>query len=408
MPHLARKGRRLIVGLDIGTSSVVAVIKDMDNPANIAGIGECPSLGIRKGVVIDIDAAAQSIKPAVEGAQQMAGANVTAVFAGFSGAGVKVVANRVGIALGKGRRITEDDIKRVIKNVRVVELPAGKEVLNIVPVDFSVDGISGIKKPVGKFGSHLEIRACLLIVDSFLIEQLAACIDKAGYKVVGISANALVLRELLTTAETELGTAIVDIGGGTTGISVYNRGFLTGMEVLPVGGEHISSDLAIGLRTTLSEAEELKRQIGVPDQAALNSVKFLELSRVGGTGTNRVALKTAAEIIDSRLQEILDLIEQSIIALSNNGLLAGGVVLTGGQANMKGFVQLVSERMKMPVRAGAFDISGISGNFSPDPAWSVGVGIIKHVSRSSMVTESSTRMAVGSKGNVKSKFFGLF
>lgn len=405
---MARKGRRLIVGLDIGTSSVVAVIKDMDNPANIAGLGECPSLGIRKGVVIDIDAAAQSIKQAVESAQEMAGVNVAAVFTGFSGAGVKVVANRSGIALGKGRRITEVDISRVIRNVRVIDLPPGKEVLNIVPVDYSVDGVPGIKKPVGKSGSHLEIQASLLVVDSFLIEQLTACVNKAGYKVLGISANALVLRELLTTSETELGTAIVDIGGGTTGIAVYNRGFLVGMDVLPVGGEHISSDLAIGLRTTLSEAEELKREIGVPDQTALNSVKFLELNRVGGTGTNRVALKTAAEIIDSRLQEILDLIEQSIIALSNNSLLAGGVVLTGGQAGMKGFTELVSGRMKMPVRVGTLDISGTSGNLSPNPAWSVGVGLLRYASRSSVVTEGLTRMAVGGRGNMKSRFFGLF
>lgn len=339
---MARKGKAVISGLDIGTSGMVAVVtgvgRDPDMPV---GIGRCPSLGMRKGLVVDHEAAARSIRRAVDAAGEAAGVRVNTVCAGFSGYGVNVIQRRADILLR--HTISLDDVNHLLDLVRRVDLPAGRQVLQVVPVDFILDGTPGIKNPLGKTAQRLCVVARVLTVDSQLVSQLLLALRCAGIRVAELWINGWAAGEaVLKNVEKELGVALVDLGGGTTGVAIFCDGNFFDLEVLPVGGDHITSDLAIGLRVSLSEAGEIKHRGGLrPD-----------VGKMKISGQQPVAEHKTAEIVQLRVQEMLDLIKRTIMRLSAGKSLTAGVVLTGGGALLDGLPEMASRVLGMPVRVG--------------------------------------------------------
>ncbi|OAT81798.1 cell division protein FtsA [Desulfotomaculum copahuensis] len=342
---MARKGKAVVSGLDIGTSGMVTAVPGVERALDLpVGIGRCPSLGIRKGLVVDHEAAARSIRRAVDAAAEAAGVRIDTVCAGFSGYGINVIRRRADITLR--RTIMPGDINHLLNLARRVELPAGRQVLHVVPVDFILDGVPGIKNPLGKPAVHLGVAACVLTVDSRLVGQLLLALKCAGVRVAELCLNSLAAGEaVLKGVEKELGVALVDLGGGTTGVTLFCDGGFWDQEVLPVGGEHITSDLAIGLRVSLAMAGEIKHRAGL--SAGPEKVKL--------PGQQPVAAHEIAEIIQLRVQEILDIVKQTILRLSAGRTLTAGVVLTGGGVLLEGLPEMASRVLDMPVRVGVPD-----------------------------------------------------
>jgi len=344
---LARKGKAIISGLDIGTSGMVVLTVDGTRDVHTpAGIGRRPSLGMRKGLVVDEQSAARAIRCAADDAGAAAGIRVDTAWVGFSGCGMKVVQRRVGMILQRAADIS--DINNLINLARQVELPEEREILQVVPVEFILDGVLGVKNPLGRYAARLEIVASVVTVDSASLTRLLSAVQKAGIRVAGLSVNALTAGEaVLHSVEKELGVALVDLGGGTTGVTVFNDGNFIDAEVLPVGGDHITSDLAIGLRVSLTEAEEIKRLSGLSSYAGL-------VKADGGRFTAADCRKIV-EIIQLRVQEMLDLIRRTIDRLSAGRSLTAGAVLTGGGALLGGLPEMTARVLGLPVRVGVPD-----------------------------------------------------
>ncbi|RKO67447.1 cell division protein FtsA [Desulfofundulus salinus] len=340
-------GKEVVAGLDVGTSSMVAVVARVADPERVAGVGWCPSLGMRKGIVIDLEGVAQAVRRAVEMAQEATGCRIGTVCVGFSGHGVNVLTRHADITIGHGGKITTGDVADLIQILRQVEVPAGRRVLQVVPVEFMIDGVPRRDNPVGRTGSKLSLEARVVTVDSQIVDQLVTAVEAAGLRVVEVVLNPLVVAQgVLSTVERELGAALVDLGGGTTAVTVFKGGTLVDMTVIPVGGEHITSDLAIGVRTSLDAAEKVKREIGLLPQEAV----FVELPSMGGLASRRASLATIRQIIESRVLEILDLIKQNIDRLARGKALPGGVILAGGGSCLKGLPDLASRVLQLPVR----------------------------------------------------------
>ncbi|SHF24493.1 cell division protein FtsA [Desulfofundulus australicus DSM 11792] len=339
--------RGFMAGLDVGTSSVVAVVTRVADPERVAGMGWCPSLGMRKGIVVDMEGAAQAIRRAVEMAREAAGCRIGTVSVGFSGHGVNILTRHADITIGNNKKITAGDISTLMQLIRQVEIPAGRRVLQVIPVEFKVDGLPVRGNPAGRTGSRLSLEARVITADSQMVEQLVTSVESAGLRVKEVVVNSLVLaREVLTTVERELGAVLVDFGGGTTAVTFCKGGAPVDLCVIPVGGEHITSDVAIGVRTSLEAAERMKKEIGLLPQEA----KWVELPTMDGRASRRASLALVRQIIESRVLEILDLIKQSIYRLAPGEALPGGVVFTGGGSLLKGLPDLASRILQLPVR----------------------------------------------------------
>ncbi|MBE3587816.1 MAG: cell division protein FtsA [Thermoanaerobacteraceae bacterium] len=341
------KGKHFAAGLDIGTSNIVVAVFTEGESARPAGTGWCASLGMRKGIVVDGEGVARSIRRAVEMAEEAAGVKITTVWAGFSGYSINVLTRWADISIEHGF-VTGDHVTRLMDRLRRVEVPQGRRVLQVIPAGFWVDGVPVDDHGVGRAASTLGVEARILTVDSQLVDQLLESVQLAGLRVAGIGVNPLVVApEILKTVERELGTVLVDLGGGTTAIALFNRGALVDMAVIPVGGEHITSDVAIGVRTTLEAAEEVKRERGLlPGEKD----DWVELPDTAGRHSRPVPVTRVQQIITSRVQEILDLVKQTVDRLKPGLSLPAGAVLTGGGARLKGLPDLAARVWNLPVR----------------------------------------------------------
>lgn len=370
-----------IAGLDIGSSHVVAAVavssgpiaREVKNsgdlntgaPAQdpaVRGLrtGFAPATGLRRGLVSDIDALSGSIREALSGVEASSGARVAAVCVGFSGHTVEFSRKRYGNLIGK-RRVNLQDIERVNRLAVVSDLPPGRRIIQVVPLEYTVDGTPVAGEPLGLHCNRLEVEALIVTADSLLIDQIIEAAHRSGVKVVEIFPSPLAAGEvLLKKAQQQLGTAFVDIGGTCTSVLVYNHGYPAGFEVLPVGGDHITSDLAICLRTTLEGAEEVKRSVGlgpgagVPEvdagQGGSGSPARVTIPRVSGSGYNEVPVKNAVEIIEARAMEMLELIGESVRRMAGSLDLPGGLVLAGGGSRLGGLERLALESLGCKVQ----------------------------------------------------------
>ena len=366
-----------LVSLDVGTTKVcVVVAKVIGGKVNIAGIGSSPSTGLRKGVVVNIDRTVNAIKKAVEEAELMAGVKVGGCCGGIAGAHFKSF-NSNGVVAIRDREVRNDDIGRAIEAAKAVAIPADREVLHVIPQEFIVDDQDGIRDPVGMSGVRLEVKVHIVTGATSSAENIIKCCSRAGLSVEELILNQLASSEAaLTPEETEIGVGLVDIGGGTSEIAIYTAGSIKYTSVLPFGGNHVTNDIAIGLRTPLEEAEKIKKKYGCALSKMIGANETIEVPSVGGRKPRTLMRKTLADIIEPRVEEILTLNYQEFVNSGCEKVLASGIVLTGGCANLEGIVELAEGIFNLPVRRG-YPV-GVGGliDVVNNPLYATGVGLV--------------------------------
>jgi cell division protein FtsA len=373
---MARKDD-LIVGLDIGTTKICAVVAEQtENGVDVVGIGTHPSRGLRKGVVVDIDATVESIKHAVEEAEMMADCEISSVYAGIAGGHIEGF-NSHGIVAVKNREVSESDVRRVIDAAKAVAIPMDREVIHVIPQEFVIDDQDGIREPLGMSGVRLEAKIHIVTAAVTSAQNIVKCANKAGLNVVDIVLEPLASAEAVLAAdERDLGVCLIDMGGGTTDIAVFGDGSIKHTSVLGLGGYHITNDIAVGLRTPFEEAERIKKRFGVASARYLGSDDVLSVPSVGGRKPRDVSRKILCEIIEPRVDEVLSLARQELAKAGLEGRVPSGVVLTGGSSALAGMTELAEEIFESPVRAGApIHVGGLQ-DVVRSPMYATGVGLV--------------------------------
>jgi cell division protein FtsA len=374
----------LIVGLDIGTAKICAVVGEIrENQVDIVGLGCAPTAGgLRKGVVVNIESTVRAIRKAVEEAETMAGCEIRSVYAGLGGSQTKVI-NSQGIIAIKEREVTQADMERVIETARTVAIPSDREVIHTPVQDFLIDGQDGIKDPVGIHGVRLECKVHIVTGAATALNNIIRCANRAGLEVNSIVLQSLAAGDaVLTDEEKELGVALVDFGGGTTQLAIFSENALRYNFVLPVGGNNLTNDIAVGLPTSLQNAEELKKHYGCCLNALTAPDEVLEVPGLAGRQTYTVPRGRLSEIVHLRVAEILNLLSKELQRARFAYPLHSGVVLTGGTALVEGLPELASEVFGMHSRLGyPMGVSGLI-DVIHDPAYACGVGLVLHGFRS--------------------------
>ena len=373
------KDSNLVVGLDIGTTKVCAIVAEMNGGgvADIIGVGHSPSRGLRKGVVVNIESTVDSIRRAVEDAELMAGVEIRSAFVGIAGGHIKGINSRGVIAVsGKNREVSQQDIDRVIDAAKAVALPVDREVIHVLPQEFMIDDQGGIKEPLGMCGTRLEAEVHIVTGAVASAQNIIKCANKAGLEVQDIVLQQLASSEAtLTPEEKELGCVLIDVGGGTTDVAVFVEGSIYHTAVLAVGGDMLTNDIAIGLRTPHPEAESLKRKYGCALASMSRPEEKIEVPSVGGRRPRVLARQTLCEIIQPRLEELFMLVEREVRRAGYTGQVNGGVVVTGGSAIMEGVPELAEQLFDMPVRRGIpRGVGGLTDVIS-SPMYATGVGL---------------------------------
>jgi cell division protein FtsA len=369
-----------VVGLDIGTKKVAAIIGEIteEKKVEIIGIGKAESRGLRKGIVVNLDSTVDAIKKAQEEAELMAGVEIDAAFIGISGAHIKSFNSRGVIAVsGKNREISREDIKRVIEQSKAVSIPPDREIIHIIPQEFVVDDQDGIKDPLGMSGIKLEVNVHIVTGAITSVQNLRTCVARAGIEIEQVVLNQIATSSsILTHDEMELGVGLIDIGGGTTEVAIFERGSLWYTSVIPIGGDNFTNDIAVGLRTPIPDAEKIKKKYGCVSHPLVDEQETIEVPTVGRGKKPRVlSRQLLADIIHPRAEEIFRLVDNDIKRMGYEKSLNSGIVITGGTALLDGLEEVAEEIFDLPVRRG--DPSGVGGLVdrvgTPDFATTVGL-----------------------------------
>jgi cell division protein FtsA len=383
----------IIAGLDIGTSKTTAVIGEIQNDeeeVRIVGVGETSAAGLRKGVIVDIDGTAKAISEAVRLAEQMSGININSCLVGISGTHIKSVNNRGVVAVtSQDGEITVEDAKRVLSSSKVIAVAPDQKIIHVLPREYVVDGYDGIIDPVGMTGSRLEVETNIIIGSSASIQNTLKALERANLQVQELVLSSLASAEaVLFPAERELASVVIDIGGGTTDISLFDSNGLFYTSVIPLGGSYITSDLAVGLKTPLSQAEIIKKEHGCVLKDLMPDDKNIKITSVGGQTSKNVSKKMIASIIEPRMQEILYHVKTEINNSNFKGMIPGGVIITGGCALLDGLEHLAAEELDMPVRLGfPYNIGGLSDKVNTT-AYSTSIGLLKYGTKHAAVKET--------------------
>ncbi len=369
-----------IVGIDIGTKKVAVIIGEVteDRKIEIIGIGTSESRGLRKGVVVNLDETVSAIKKAQEEAELMAGVEIDSGFIGISGAHIKSFNSRGVIAVsGKNREISREDIKRVIEQSKAVSIPPDREIIHIIPQEYVVDEQDGIKDPLGMSGIKLEVNVHIVTGAVTSVQNLKTCIARAGIEIEQIVLNQIATSQsILTHDEMELGVGLIDIGGGTTEVAIFERGSLWYTSVIPIGGDNFTNDIAVGLRTPIPDAEKIKKKFGCVATPLIEDQETIEVPTVGrGKKARVLSRQLLADIIQPRAEEIFRLVDNDIKRMGYEKSLNSGIVFTGGTALLEGLEEVGENVFDLPVRRG--DPAGIGGLVdrvsTPDYATAVGL-----------------------------------
>ena len=388
----------IVVGLDIGTTKIAVIVaqRGPGGKVDIVGIGTHPSHGLRKGVVINIEATVASIQAATEEAELMAGCEIDSVYAGIAGAHIKGF-NSHGIVAVKNKEVTQRDVERVIDAARAVAIPNDREVLHILPQEYIVDDQDGIREPLGMSGVRLECKVHIVTGSVSSAQNIVKCANRVGLNVDDIVLEPIASAEaVLSPEEKELGVAMIDIGGGTTDITVFHSGAVKHTAVLPIGGNHVTNDIAAGLRTPVSSAEEIKRRYGCASTAAVASKDTIEVPSTGGREPRVLSRHVLAEIIQPRMEEIFTLVNRELKRSGFDEFLTGGIVLTGGTVLLEGTSELAEVILGMPVRIGY--PTGVGGliDVVDSPAFATGVGLVLYGARNTPYQALKTQQGLGS------------
>jgi len=403
------KRERLVVGLDVGTTKVACLIANVvDDFIEIIGVGVAPSRGLEKGVVVDIGRTIQSIRKAVEEAENMADVKVREAYVGIAGKHIRSINNSAVISITRSDRIiTQEDVRRVIEAARAIPISPDLQIIHIIPRQYIVDGQEGITDPVGMTGTRLEADVHIVLGSVTAVHNLVRCVEA-----VGIGVKQIVLEPLasamavLSSAEKELGVMLVDCGGGTTDISVFRGGDIWFSKTIPIAGEHITNDITVGLQTPIEEAERIKKLYGTCLVDAVGDDEKIEVATLGGEGTRQVSRKKLAKIIEPRVEEILDLAMQEVEEAGYRDLIPAGMVLTGGTSLLHGIVEFAQRRYGIPVRRGSVpkNVHGFQ-EIVESPIFATGVGLLKFAVEGRDFAR--TLQARRSKGML-SRLFGWF
>lgn len=375
-----RGDKQMIVGLDIGTTKIVAIVGEMGpgGELEIVGIGSHPSRGLKKGVVINLESTVHSIKRAVEEAELMAGCQVHSVLAGIAGSHIRGM-NSHGIVAIKEREVSDADVERVLDAAKAVAIPADQRVLHVIPQEYLIDDQDGIKDPVGMAGVRLEAKVHLVTGATSAAQNIVKAVKQCGLEV-----DDLILEQLassyavLTDDERELGVCLVDIGGGTTDIAVFTEGAIRFTANIPIAGDQVTNDIAVALRTPTQHAEKIKTDYACALSQLTHSEEIIEVPGVGKREARQLSRHTLAEVVEPRYEELLTLVQAELRRSGFEELCAAGIVLTGGSSSMEGVVELAEDIFQTQVRVGVpQDIVGLV-DVVRNPAHSTGVGLLRY------------------------------
>ncbi|MBI1422762.1 MAG: cell division protein FtsA [Gammaproteobacteria bacterium] len=391
--------KNLIVGLDIGTSKVVAIVGEVtaDGEIDVIGIGSHPSRGLKKGVVVNIESTVQSIQRAVEEAELMAGCQIHSVYAGIAGSHIRSL-NSHGIVAIRDKEVTGADVDRVIDAARAVAIPADQRILHILPQEFIIDNQEGIREPIGMSGVRLEAKVHMVTGAVSAAQNIIKCVRRCGLEVDDIILEQLASSNaVLTDDEKELGVCLVDIGGGTTDIAVFTEGAIRHTAVIPIAGDQVTNDIAVALRTPTQHAEEIKIKYACALTQLASPDETIEVPSVGERTARRLARQTLAEVVEPRYEELFTLVQAELRRSGFEDLCAAGIVLTGGSAKMEGVIELAEEIFHMPVRLGLPQYVNGLVDVVRNPIHATGVGLLLFGHQNRAVREAEARMAGGFK-----------
>ncbi|EAT14872.1 cell division protein FtsA [Desulfuromonas acetoxidans] len=387
---MSNRKENLIVGLDIGTTKICAIIASMtDSGLDIVGIGTSVSRGLRKGVVINIESTVEAIKKALQEAELMAGCEINSVFAGIAGAHITGF-NSQGVIAIKNREVTSEDVQRVIDAAKAIAIPMDREVIHVIPQEFIIDDQDGIKEPLGMSGVRLESKVHIVTGAVASAQNIVKSCNKASVNVADIVLEPLASSEAVLSAdEKELGVAIVDIGGGTTDLAIFVDGAIKHTAVLSLGGNHLTNDIAVGLRTPMAEAERIKHAYGSCLTSDIGKDETIEVPSVGGREPRILSRQLLAEILEPRVEEIFTLVNREIVRSGFEDLIASGVVITGGTSILPGMPELAEQIFNLPVRRGV--PQGIGGliDVVNSPIYATGVGLVIYGSKNQEINNFS-------------------
>jgi cell division protein FtsA len=379
---MAQGYENIVVGLDIGTTKICCVVGEVSGrEVNIIGIGTHPSVGLRKGVVVNIESTVESIKKAVEEAELMAGCEISSVYAGIAGGHITGFNSR-GIVAIKGTEITPADVARVIDAARAVAIPMDREVIHVLPQEYIVDDQAGIQNPVGMAGVRLEAKIHIVTGAVTSAHNIVKCANRAGLDVCDIVLESLASGEaVLTDEEKQLGTALIDLGGGTSDLAIFAGQNIKHTFVLALGGDNLTNDIAVGLRAPLAEAEKIKKKYGNCIAAAIKSDEAIEVPGMGGRNPRRMPRQILGEILEPRMEEIFTLIKREIYRAEMENFISSGVVVTGGTALLEGVTEIAEVVLGLPTRLGKpHNISGLIDVVN-NPMYATGVGLVLYGAR---------------------------
>jgi cell division protein FtsA len=373
-----RSDRPLVVGLDIGTSKVVALVGELaaDGAIDVIGLGSQPSRGLKKGVVVNIESTVQSIQRAVEEAELMAGCEINAVYAGIAGSHVRSL-NSHGVVAIRDREVTHADVEHVIEAAKAVAIPADQRILHVLPQEFIIDGQEGIRDPIGMSGVRLEAKVHIVTGADSAAQNIIKCVQRCGLVVEDIVLEQLASSfAVLTDDEKELGVCIVDVGGGTTDIAVFLGGAIRHTAVIPIAGDQVTNDIAVSMRTPTHYAEDIKVRFACALSQLANPDESIEVPSVGDRPARRLARQTLAEIVEPRYEELFNLIREELRRSGFEEVIAAGLVLTGGSARMEGAIELAEEIFHVPVRLGVPQAVRGLADAVQNPIYSTAVGLL--------------------------------
>ncbi len=373
--------RNIITGLDIGTSKVVALAAEinLDGSLELIGIGKHPSRGLKRGVVVDIEATVNSIQKAVQEAELMAGCEVRSVYTGIAGSHIRSLSSH-GIVAIRDSEVSQIDIERVIDAAKAVAIPADQKILHILPQEFLIDNQGNIREPVGMAGVRLEARVHLVTASVSAAQNIGKCVRRCGLEVADIILEPLASSHaVLTEDEKELGVCLIDIGGGTTDIAIFHGGAIQYTGVIPIAGDQVTNDIAMALRTPSKSAESIKLSYGSAISENINSNKMIDIGGMNERADRKIPSKMLSDVVSARYEELFNMVRSELQRSGYQDLIAAGIVLTGGASTVKGAIDLAELCFQMPVRLGAAENSmGLSSEIVNDPSLATAVGLLLH------------------------------
>jgi cell division protein FtsA len=375
---MVKDAKNLIVGLDVGTSKIVAIVAEVtpDKMLNIIGMGTQPSRGLKKGVVVNIDATMGSIQRVLEEAELMADCTIAAVYVGIAGSHIRSL-NSSGMVAIKEKEVTQADIDRVIETAKAIAIPNDQQVLHILPQEFIVDGQEDVREPLGMSGVRLEVKVHIVTGAVSAVENITKCVRRCGLEVSDVMLQPLASAlAVLNDDEKDLGVCLMDIGGGTTDLAVFTGGAIRHTAVIPIAGDQVTNDIAMTLRTPTKEAEELKIRHGCALRQLADPNDIIEVPGVGERGPRKLSRQMLAEVIEPRIEELYTLAQAELRRSGLEELLSSGIVLTGGSAMLAGMVELGEEVFHLPVRIGIPAYVGGLADVVRSPRYATAVGLL--------------------------------